>query len=267
MPFRFPVPPALREFLYHALYSIPDDRRFDLKNSYRELGRTNSRAKRFVNKASLEQINHILAMLGIQWFTVYFQDSNKTRWATSLFDDFKKGKKNTELSRLVEEKIYITSDREFIKYLGTSADAIASGEYKRSIELAKAGFHLRKWKKDLNSDSAIQDEKDAESMIFLCKLMNAAFATKHQFEVSDNDAEILLYLYSFQNKYITTKKVDEYFLGIYKSNKITYSLRRLTEQYLIQKHFDNSKKEYQITALGIAMVNKMLGGILKNINF
>src|SRR5215469_538596 len=112
MRFKFPVNPALREFVYDLLYHLQGDKEFVLKNSYRELGKTSSKAKKFCNKASLEMLMHMLATMGYKWTLVLLNDNNRPRFIRDLFEKYKED--GSDLTTIIKNQIFITSEKQFI---------------------------------------------------------------------------------------------------------------------------------------------------------
>lgn len=270
MPFRYPVSPTLREFLYDVLYNLQGDKDQLLNDSYRELGRTNSRAKKFADRASLEQICHISTLCGIQWCMVFFDDAGKPKTIRQLFENYKEGgdnPMNTRLNKLIEKKIYVTTDKQFIHYLGTAAELISSEEYRRNIELSRVGYHVRKWTRKLNSETVAQDIEDSQSLNYLSRLFLSCIFTEKQLSISEQDSRILCFLFCHNTIYVKKKFIEDKFNGMYKPNKITNSLRRLIQHQFVQKNIDPKQGSYKITGLGEAETIKLLNGVLKQITF
>lgn len=263
MPFRFPVAPELREFLYHVIYSLPENKKFDLKGWYYQLGRTQFMAKRFCDTASYEQIHHILAMLGIQWYTTYFDNSKSPKVVRNVFSEFKESSRNTEIKRLIKERIYISSDKKFIHSLGLASDGLSSNVYKQNLELDKAGSHARKWSKQLNFKNITNARRDEESIDYLwMTARNAAFSFR-QSKMTEDDILILSYLYLHRNRYVPFDEIETKHLGYLRQLKLKRSINRLMHQDLIILHIKKNEKKYQISALGIERSNKILDSILK----
>jgi len=267
MPYRYPVSPTLREFLYDVLYQLQGDKEFVLKDTYRELGRTNSRAKKFANRASLEQILHILAMCGIQWTMVIFDTKDKPETLRQLFEGYRdtgENSANAHLNKLIKKRIYVTTDKQFIKYLGLSAQLIESDEFKRNMELLKVGYHIRQWTKKLNSQTSADDVREIENSNYFAKVFLSCVMMEDRLKFAEQDWRILLYLYINDTKYVHRKIIDQEFSSRYIPKKIGNALSRLCKQEFVQKDFKYSQ-QFKITGLGMAEINRIFAHTLNNI--
>lgn len=269
MSFRYPVSPNLREFLYDVLYKLQGSDEFFKRDTYKELGRTNSKARQFANKATLEQILYIVGMCGIEWTLVIFDNDKRPRYIRQLFERYRDEgvhSDNAEIKKLIEKKIYITTDKQFVKYLGVAADLIEFDGYKRSAELSRAGYHLRQWQRKFKSATASADEDDAYSMRYLQKLALSTIIAESTQRLTQVDGRVLGFLYIFDTVFVQKSAIGKRLAGIYTMVGISSALKRLVKAGLVQEDFKD-KKAFKITALGVAEVNRNLGAALNQTSF
>lgn len=265
MPFRYPVTPNLREFLYDILYHFPEDKKFDLKGVYYRIGRSRFHSRKFADTASHEQILHITAMLGMKWFLVIYDDTKKQRYVRDLLGKYKEEKRRTELSDIVKNKLYVTSDKKFIQGLGILSDSISTDVYKQYLELSKAGFHARKWYKKLNTPTVESDRQKDATLKYLAKTIVSSYSTTQRPSLQQYDVIMLLYLYDRENSFVSFSDIETNFFGLLSQLKIKRGIHRLMKVGYIEKHISPKRKDYQITAIGIMEANKVLDTTLKTI--
>lgn len=258
---KFPLNPYFREFVYDILYNIPEEKKFILKGKYYRVGKTNSYTKRFCDTAGIEEIMHVLSILGIEWTMIFFDDSSKERFIRNVFEKFNDDEKGAELRKIIKQRIYITSQKQFINNLATAAQTVHTNVYVKNLELLKAGYHYRNWPKKLDSLKVKEGFYNSDSLLYLSDTILNSYISCKQPHMNENDLLILLYLYRHQHKYIGFHKLGEKFAGILSRYKIINAANSLKEGGKIQKH--PKDKTFTITATGINDVIRIMNNVLQ----
>lgn len=261
---KYPVETSLREFIYHALYTLPEENKFDLKGVYYRIGRSSYYSRKFCDTASRDQIFHLAAMLGIKWFMVFYDDRKKEIFIRDLLAHHKEETQNTSLTKIVQRKIYVTTDKKFIHSLGLLADNISNPAYKQSMEIDKAGFHARKWRKTIDMKNSQSLDEHSDTIDYLAETVMNAFLVVNQSRLQQYDVLILFYFYRNRNRYVPYQTLFNKFEWGLGQLKIKRAVGRMLKLEFIQKHPKAHKKDFQITSMGILEVHRIIDALLKS---
>jgi hypothetical protein len=259
---KFPVSPYLREFLYSALYAITPDQKFSLKGKYAPLAKTNYYAKRFCDRASVDEIQHILTLLGYEWFMVFFYNAEKRRQVSEVVEMAQEdGSKNSSLKRAIQRRVYVTNQKKFVQHLGLLSAQMEGNEYLQEMQLSKAGYHVRKWSKSLNFENTEKAKYNSITIDLLCSTFVNSILVFNASVIHKDDIIILFYLYPKKDHYVHFDIIQQYLQGIMSKNKLSSSIRRLSASSMIEKKL--SEKKFRINGLGMLEVHKMMDALLK----
>lgn len=251
-----PASPQLREFTYTILFNLPREHKYKLKGNFYKLSTSNVIAKNFCDKATEEDVKQLLAQLGFEWFYVLFDGNKNPLYVKELFGELNGENRTARLKELVSKRLYISSSKTYASNLVLADQDIHDKEYRRIIEVARAGYHIRGWDRHLNGEITENDSDNADAMQYLARTLNSNYLTIRNFETNDFSTSILLYLYSYKNSYVNQHLIYKRYIGQFPKSKVTSHLRQLAIEGLITKHFRRS--EYTITALGVFKTNKYL---------
>jgi hypothetical protein len=261
----FPLSPYFREYLYDILYRMPPEDKFKLKGKYYKIGKTNFYAKRFCDTAKLDEILYVLSMLGIEWFLVLYDNGEKPEKVTNVFEKKVDGERNTELRKIIERRIHVTSVKPFIHNLATASQNIHTNIFRQHLELQKAGYHARGWTKKLGTKNVNEAFGNYEKLNYIVEtILNSAVVCKIG-EMSENELLLLLYLYRHQSSYVAAAQISDKFGGLLHFKKILSSRKKLILSKRIQKH--STENSYTITAFGVSEIKKVINNVLKENSF
>lgn len=265
MPSKFPLNPYLREYLYDVLYNMPPENKFVLKGKYYKISKTNFYAKRFCDTAKIEEIMHVLTLLGIDWFMVFFNNKNGDRFISNIFEKPEEKNGTIELKKIIKRNLFVTSGKSFAHQLATTSQRTHTNVFVQNLELLKAGYHLRGWPKRLETPRVKDAVYNSESLNYLSETMiNSVFSFKRA-EIAENDIMVLTFLFKFQHTYIGYDKLNDRFAGVMVQRIIATSIKRLQASGMVQKH--PQQRTFTITALGIMEVTKVMNNLLKENSF
>lgn len=266
--------PFLEEFVYDIIYSLTPMQRRSLPNEYVKVTKTPKAAKTFARMASLEQKYHLLSCLGIKWCNVFFNEEMTPHSFKEIMRKYKDDKPMAGLKEMAAEKLYITSDREFMHLLVAMAQSIHNPQYQLSLEWNKLGYRLNQWgtwtKSAENPDftTALENLEAVNKFSLLlehhdrtCETMSDVFSIRHV------DFRILNFFFRNKSQYVEKEAAFIYFSNQFTKTLINSCINRLTVGQFLQKSAIPDAKQYTITGLGIDLTQKIFMRTLKSTNF
>lgn len=264
------IDPILNDFVYTALYNAPFDQKRGLKGRYLKAAMSERAAKSFCDKASWEDKMHILSHLGLSGFFVISKNSVGFQKLKEILRKFESGKTHSALEDIVAEGLFVTGDKEFLRLLGFMSQSIHHNTFRLNLELIRQGYNINRWKKTRISDRDDKIREVDESCISLAKSLLGAIVYSKYFKglsgVSENEIQILLYLYQKPHTHIDHNILFDYFNGRMSKTEFTYAMKSLLNCGNIQR---NSVKanQYTISGPGTKQVNNFINIIVNSNNF
>lgn len=260
MPSKLPVNSPIREFVYDILYNLPSEDRFKLQAKYYNIGRTGSRAKHFCNTARLEELQHVLTLLGLEWYMIFFPKTfvgGTQKMLDEIVDD--DSNINT-LRNIIKKKIFVTGSKQFAHQLATITQGINTNIYIKNLQLDKVGYHHRKWTKGISSGATKEASEQIATLQYLVRTLRNGVVSFGTAKFAEYDLTVLMHLYAQQHTFVEYEKIVDAHSEIINPRKMFAVIKRLTQIRTIQKH--PKKKAYTITTVGVLEVNKIVERVL-----
>lgn len=258
---------SLNNFVYHLLYNCPADEKRKLSKKYLQAATSEAAAQRFIAKSTIEEKHEIMTQLGIQWFQVYFKPTNpKQKYVREVFEDIKNAQDNPNdvLKKVIEDRFFITGAKEFAHNMNLMAQLEDRRSYVHNMLVARAGFHLKNWKRNLSDPDTYQSEEDTKTFKYLAALSLNFYFAFHYVEaalgIAKNDLIVLLYLYPYRHEYLEIGELISDLKNGLSRNKVVYSVKRMFDGGYIVRSPD---KRYSISATGILAAGKFIQDVLK----
>jgi len=265
--------PYFDEFIYDIIYSLTPTQRRQLDGKYAQACSTPKRAQSFARTAPLEQKYFLLALLGIKRATVLFDE--KTTWANfkAILQNYRERNPGAGLKELAAQRVYISTDREFMFSLISMAQSIHHPQYTMSMEMNKLGYRLSQWgawKKSIANAEFIKANENIETVNRFSLLLEQQSKTMETlepvFRITYPDFRILNMLFRNRHRYVSRHEMITYFKGCINKPVVSASLFSLKKEVLIQGSA-LTKNEVTITATGINLMDKIFQRILSSNNF
>ena len=263
------INPFYNQFIYDVVYNSPQESRRKLDPKYLRACRTAVSLRAYLQKSSTDEKDEMLLQLGVQWCKVFFDTGYpQKKFLRDIFEPYRHGYGSTSLmTNIIQSRIFVTSDKDFAQQLGSIAQLQNHPSYTHALLLNKAGFHLEKWKKNLNESTTKQAE---ESLKNSAQLVSVILSTIQTFEyvegllgILKNDIKILLYLYGRKSRPTKFENILSRFAGDMSKSKLTSGLRRMMQEQKVSRGANMKDPDYSITGVGIMSVNTFFQTILK----
>ena len=259
---------TLNELVYHILYKASSEQRIRVPAKFLKHVGTSRAARSFADKGKIGEKLELLSHLGIAWALVFF-DKKKNSYQTigQLINSIPEGNRTSVLKDVIARNFYVLSDRQYIYELNLLADTIGGKEFSPNLFLSKAGYHVRKWDKQIGSGQTQLSKEQIESSKYIVEsMLNTAINienTKSLINISSVDFEVLSFLYLNHTEYVPVATILDRLHGARTKAKVSGSLRRLVEGDMIHKSPVSDGVKYQISVLGISAISKFWQHILK----
>lgn len=264
---RIAVNPFLNDFMYDVLYHSTADQRKKLPKRYSKKVRNSATTRKLCDRSFFEEKMEIFQALGYNWFFLFFEDTKVKRTLKEIFEKYRASENKTPAQSIIENKVYVFSDRNFAYQLGLMSDAANGSQYSQNLLLNKAGYHIEKWKKQMKGNVTnmslyhiVVSKYLTEMSLNMCLQLDYI---EGFLGITRNDFKVLSYLYIRENVYVDYEDMVQRFSENLNLHKITGCLRRLFQSGMIQKTPSINEKKYQITALGINAMSEFNKNILK----
>jgi hypothetical protein len=254
----------LNDFVYTVVFNASAEDKSRLYGKYLFVCENIKSAKRFIESSSREEKEHLLSLLGYQFFYVIapYRPSN-----TKLKDFL--SKESYKINDLHKEGYYIHSDKEVIHLSGLMVKYVHSGAYAFNTELLRQSYHVKKLSRKLPVTDESIEYNDADN-ILMRTLLSATITMNYQQGItglSDISCQILLYLYLNRNECLFYEDIDSLFAGYkgkYKSSVFKSAINSLVLNNFIQRSAVD--KSLTITSIGIKKCIEYRDAVLVNNN-
>jgi predicted transcriptional regulator len=254
--------PVFNEFVYSALFNATVEEKRRLKPKYFKIAMSARSAKTFCTTGSKEEKEYMLAELGYDNFYVICRRGMTLLKFKEILAKFDNQKRVAAISDIAEAGVFVTSDREFMRMLGLMSQSIHHHSHFLNLEITRQGHHIQRWSKQYLNKKDIDTKETDASAKALARTCLSAILTMTFWPGSTGmttaQMEILLYLYSVSNSYISYSRLFDVFAGNTNNFKFSSAIRALVTDELIIKHGRGNIKEYSISALGIKQVNTFI---------
>lgn len=250
--------PVINEMAFDYLFSVSTGKRAKLNGKEIRAIRTATRARKFIERSTIDEKLFLLAKLGAG-FTLFIHNGNPMcgKEIKQLMEKYKEMTKTEIVGDMAAHKIVVLSDRTLINFLNILSDTSHSETYLLNIDFNRVGNIVNNWK-DIykpNADNTLETLEFAKIINKFTFNVNMSMKSiKGVFEIADLDINILMYFYDLRTQYVTRDTIDRVFAGLYKKTIITAAMKRLFEKVLIERNPTKNHNEYQITALGNTVV-------------
>jgi hypothetical protein len=262
---------VFNDFIYSILWEATYQEKRGLSPRLLKASMTQTAAKNFATHALWEEKQELLAHFGIEHFTVFVKTKNvNIKRLYDILAKYEQQGENLALQDIVNAKIFVTSDAQFVQLLRLTSKSIHKPQYFLNLELTRAGYHINKWKKR-NLDKADLQMRELKDMATLLAryLFSASVKLtycKAMTGIQPFEMQILLYLFVYANSYTTEEKIYQYFVGYQTSTKVRYALDALLKNQNIQKNA-LKPKELTITTNGINNVHNFIDEVMVGTSF
>lgn len=264
---------TLAEFTYTIARSIDLSQRRKLPEKYFRATANEKSAMRFAMNASLEQRREFFSYLGIDHFWVFADP--KTGQKNDFREIFRQfdldDKPSVIMTKLADENVFISSNKEQCFLLGLAAQTLDSKAYAKSMQMVRSGYHVKHFRNDINTDQ-YNDALEAKEMnAEVDKIIHGVlWADDFCKDITGLDTDyfrVLFYYYSKYQIYVSPDKIKTVFNGGIAGRTVTAAVKRLSALQLTQKHAKQSRREHTITAKGILIVNQFREKVIKSLDF
>lgn len=249
--------PGLSEFVYTVATIVPLSAKRHLPEKFYKKTRTESQCRKFARTATDAQKLEYLSYLGYRSITLL--SNHDTIWNPELQKVLKKyedEKKSTILAEILNETIYLVSDKKLFNMLSGHADFIDTPLYKMHMEMIRSAKGAVGWEKKLENNDVVS--KKEEALMSYLKVLYSGIEDilmcDRYIEISPIEFKALLFMFLHKNKYVTYEAVQTELHGLAPIKETRPILRELLQGLYIQQHFDIRKQEYTITSKGIKAV-------------
>lgn len=262
--------PIFNDFVYSVLYNASYEEKRGLRGRLMNAAMKPSAAKFFANHATWEEKVELLAHFGIEYFTVFVKTKNtQLKQLGKILEKYEKDGEQLALQDIVNAKIFVTGDQQFVQLFRLMAKSIHKPQYFLNLELTRAGYHINKWKRRNNSNDSMAIREAQECAPLLARYALSAAVkmqyTKGSTGVSDFNMQVLLYFFVYANNYLPEHKIYTYFSGYKTTREIRCALTGLVKGQFLQKHLTNPK-ELSISGKGTTKVHNFMDGLMDGIN-
>lgn len=261
----------MTEFMYDLIYSADRGQRERVGRRYSKIFKNQRTAKAFCQNSSIEEKEYVMAMLGIKSFHIFADESITPKELSKILKLYKNGESGEALKQIVEKKIYIYSDKQFIDMLSKMADTEQHPQYSFNVELRKTGYHIKKWSRHINTKVHKQSVEITEYLDEISSLadnfMNSCHCIESRYSMKVNDMHILSGLYKFRHKHVPMSFLWDKYGGIMSKPEVSQAMRRLRNSSLVDISSITGEIQYIITGLGIETLNRFLTHVITQPNF
>lgn len=262
--------PVFNDFIYSILYQATAQEKRGLRGRLMKAAVRSGDAKNFAANASFEEKEELLAHFGIEHFTVFVKTNTYgISKLKEILTKFQEDKQSGAIKEMVDAKVFVTSDKQFIQLLRLMSMSIHKPTYFLNQEFARVGYHVSKWnKRNLNrQDMAVWEAREAADLLvrYWHSTIVKAMYMKGSTGMRPFHMLILSYFFHFANHYLNQSKIMDRFFGAKTVTEIRAGLRELEKRQFIQKNALNSE-EFTITTLGIQQVYNFTDEVINGAN-
>lgn len=245
------VNPFVSEFVYDNIVNSTIEQRRFLNGKYMRIGRNSRAARGFSTKSTAEEKALMLAKLGVPFAWLFNIDEKKLK---ELFDDQHNFSPVRMTDKLLSEKMFVVTDKQFMQFAGLMASNCHSETYMINRDFLKANYRLKEWKKEY-SNTSLSEAKDATpaSKDIAKMVSNAIMFSKYtdgEYGINDAEVAVLMFMYSKQKEFIEMDEMRVHFNGIYRNFKLVRCLNTLVKAKYVEKGEGNWDGMYKTTGWG-----------------
>lgn len=245
----------LNEFFFDAVFHATREARQRLTPKQLKSIKTPKSTKRFAVNSTVDEKAHILSALGVSYCIMFFPSGLFTNKSLKdLFAKYEDIDPKKKAEAVLQDKVMAVTDRQVTLISQLMANQCHSDSYLLSRDFHKIGHHILNWEEPENAIT----EATLESLEYLSVItklgLNFILAAKNltvNRVNNDLDINILMYLITRRNRYVTKAEIDTHFRPYYKVATITSAVKRLLENLYIDKHPSTKDRQYISTSLGI----------------
>lgn len=264
--------PFLNALMYDMCYNISEDTKKTLSIFYRRILSSPLRTKNFCENSNIDSKLKFFHAIGFNNAITIIPD--KVKNGAEVYSLLKKYESERLASATKDHaalRVFVTTDKETAFFMGLMGQTIHSNSFLLSLDYNKAGYHIKKWSKDIDSISHRELMESVENVeVLLTTFLEANLTmdvSKDLFGVRSEEIKILMYLCKLRHIYVTKDRLFDVFSGNMAKRLVTSCVKTLFLNGHIRKHADYKSGQYTITGLGIDLVHQYLHRVLKNKNF
>lgn len=262
--------PALNDFLYTVLYEATLQDKRGLTGRFLKATTTAKAARRFIENSTREEKEHLLSHFKFSFYYVIHANKVTIAKFRDILKQFEKNRRVAATKEIANEGIFVTTDVQFCALLGLMAKSTNDPSYYRNLELNRQGYHIKRWKKRLNSKEDFANKELDENDTMLARTLHANMGRYDIVEplinLSQHSIRILTYLYVYKNNAVSEGEIRRQYEGEYTPRQITVALKTLKNQGCITEPL-LKKGEYSITSIGIRKYCEYRDMTLKSTDF
>jgi hypothetical protein len=251
--------PGLAEFIYTVAATAPLSAKRHLPEKFYNKIKTEGAAKKFARTATDDQKKEFLSYFGFK--TITLLSNHDSIWnpdLQSILRKYEADKKTTTLAEIINENIYLVSDKKTFDMLSRHADFIDTPLYKMHMEMLRVQKGQSGWGSRLESEDNELAKKKELAIVDYLKVMYSGvedlLLCDRYFEISPIEFKALLFLFFHKNEYVDYDTIQKELHGFVSIKEARPIIRELLEGLYIQQHSDVRKKEFTITAKGVRSV-------------
>lgn len=251
--------PGLAEFVYTVATLAPLAARRHLPEKYYNKTRSYQAARRFAKTATHAEKMEFLSYLGYR--SIMLISNQDTIWNPEIgvvLKHFIDPKKSSKLGDIINESVYVISDKRLFELIYCQTNIIGSPVYKMQMELLRGSKGPVGWHSKLNNELSEDIEKKETEIRSYIKViysgMEDVLLANEKFQITGMAFKIMLYLFLSKGKYVESDKIKIEMAPFANIKTVHNLLHELLEGLYIQQHFDPRILAYSITTRGIKTV-------------
>lgn len=251
--------PGLAEFVYTVATLAPLAARRHLPEKYYNKTRSYQAARRFAKTATHAEKMEFLSYLGYR--SVMLISNQDTIWnpeISAVLKHFIDPKKTSKLGDVINESVYVVSDKKLFELIYYQTNIMGSPVYKMQMELLRGSKGPAGWQSKLNNELSEDIEKKEKEIRAYLKViysgMEDILLTHEKYQISGMAFKIILYLFFSKGQYVDMNKISVEMAPFANIKTTRQLLHELLEGLYIQQHYDPRVQSYSITTRGIKIV-------------
>lgn len=249
--------PCVSEFVYDTIVNSTIDQKKFLNGKFLRVGRTSRTAKAFSVSSGMEERALVLAKLGVPFAWVFNISEKKLK---ELYDDRHSFNQVKLADKMIEEKMFVITDKEFMQYAGLMASSCHSETWILNRDFLKVHYHLREWRRDYENATNKETKEGIAASKEIAKLItNSIIFSKYSdgtYGINEQEIAVLMYMYSKQKEFIELKQLKIHFNGIYRNFKLVRAINTLLKNQYVEKGVGQFEDNCRITGWGVDIVLK-----------
>ncbi len=254
--------PYFSEFVFHCITTASRQSKLRVPFDLDKFVKTQSAAKGFAEKASLEQRLVMLSRLGINWkIWLAPQDGMDKKIMVETLEKYKEDNRLESVNKMIGEKHFVFGDRDLMIILGMMSQNCHSETYRVNREYSKMAREIIDGEERMaNVDLMKSSFEDYRILLRFCfaALMNQDFFDG-ECSFSQKDIMILQFLMLNRNGFVEMGTMVKKF-NQYKKVTITNTVYKLFKTKYVEKF--PGKNSYCISNTGIQVINNYINRVV-----